>query len=71
MAVSAIDPQGHGEEVAFSLSSGLFQVGLLFLLRTLWRTQALGEGRLARAVLRFEAFAVGLAIASTLAMASA
>ena len=33
--------------------SGLFQVGLLFLLRTLWRTQALGEGRLARAVLRF------------------
>ncbi len=43
-------------------SSGLFQVGLLFLLRTLWRTQALGEGRLARAVLRFEAVAVGLAI---------
>ena len=65
MAVVGIDPQGHGEEVAFSLSSGLFQVGLLFLLRTLWRTQALGEGRLARAVLRMEAVAVGLAICST------
>jgi hypothetical protein len=65
MAVVGIDPQGHGEEVAFSLSSGLFQVGLLFLLRTLWRTQALGEGRLARAVLRAEAVAVGLAICST------
>lgn len=65
MAVIGIDPQGHGEEVAFSLSSGLFQVGLLFLLRTLWRTKALGEGRVARAVLRVEAVAVGLAICST------
>ncbi len=65
MAVVGIDPQGHGEEVAFSLSSGLFQVGLLFLLRTLWRTRALGEGRLARAVLRIETVAVGLAICST------
>ncbi|HEX5916593.1 MAG TPA: hypothetical protein VFY76_02010 [Nocardioides sp.] len=65
MAVVGIDPQGHGEEVAFSLSSGLFQVGLLFLLRTLWRTQALGEGRLARVVLRVEAVAVALAICST------
>jgi hypothetical protein len=65
MAVVGIDPQGQGEEVAFSLASGLFQVGLLFLLRTLWQTRALGEGRIARAVLRVEAVAVGLAICST------
>jgi hypothetical protein len=65
MAVVGIDPVGHADEVAYSLSSGLFQVGLLFLLRTLWRTQALGEGRLARFVLRAEAVAVSLAIGST------
>ena len=65
MAFSGIDPATRGEEVAFSLSSGLFQVGLLFLLRTLWRTRALGTGRLARVVLRVEAFAVVLAIGST------
>jgi hypothetical protein len=65
MAFVGIDPQTDSGEMAFSLSSGLFQVGLLFLLRTLWRTQALGTGRLARAVLRVEAVAVCLAIAST------
>lgn len=65
MAVVGIDPVGHADELAFSISSGLFQVGLLFLLRTLWRTQALGTGRLARFVLRAEAVAVGLAICST------
>lgn len=65
MAVGGIDPQTRGAEVAFALSSGLFQVGLLLLLRTLWRTRALGEGRVARAVLRVEAVAVVLAIGST------
>jgi hypothetical protein len=65
MAFVGIDPQTRSGELAFSLSSGLFQVGLLFLLRTLWRTQALGTGRLARAVLRVEAVAVVLAIGST------
>ncbi|NPD04751.1 hypothetical protein HN031_08665 [Nocardioides sp. zg-1308] len=65
MAVVGLDPQTRGAELAFSLSSGLFQVGLLFLLRTLWRTRALGVGRLARAVLRVEAAAVLLAICST------
>jgi hypothetical protein len=65
MAVVGIDPVGQTHEVAYSLSSGLFQVGLLFLLRTLWRTRALGEGRLARFVLRAEAVAVSLAIGST------
>lgn len=67
MAVTGLDPQTHGAEVAFSAGSGLFQVGVLFLLRTLWRTRAIGEGRLARAVLRVETVAVALAMCSTLA----
>lgn len=57
-------------DVALLLSgvaAGVFQVGLLFLLRVLWRTQALGRGKLARAVLRFEAVLVSLAIGSTVA----
>jgi hypothetical protein len=59
------DPHGRVGLAVFGVGSGLFQVGLLFLLRTLWRTQALGSGRLARGVLRAEAVAVSLAIAST------
>ena len=39
------DPGGTAGLLVFGLGSGLFQVGLLFLLRTLWLTQALGEGR--------------------------
>jgi hypothetical protein len=49
----------------FGLMSGSFQLGLLALLRVLWRTQALGEGRIARAVLRVETVFVALAICST------
>ena len=64
MACRRHRPAAHARG-AFGLGSGLFQVGLLFLLRTLWRTQALGEGRLARFVLRFETVAVALAIGST------
>ncbi len=59
------DPHGTLALAVFGVGSGFFQVGLLFLLRTLWRTQALGEGRLARGVLRFESFAVSMAMAST------
>lgn len=65
MAFVGIDPVGHADELAFSVGSGLFQVGLLCLLRTLWRTRALGAGRIARLVLRAEAVAVVLAIGST------
>ena len=49
----------------FGIGSGLFQVGLVLLLRVLDRTHALGSGRLARAVIRLETAFVGLAIAST------
>ena len=44
----------------------LFQLGLLALLRVLWRTRALGDGRLARAAIRVEVVVLGLAICSTL-----
>ena len=59
------DPHGTVGLAVFGVGSGLFQVGLLFLLRVLWRTRALGDGRIARGVLRFEAFAVAMAMAST------
>ena len=49
----------------FGIGSGAFQIGLLFLLRVLRRTDALGAGKVARAVLVVENVFVGLAIAST------
>lgn len=62
-----VDP---GEEtwplIGFGLGSGLFQVGLLLLVRVLHRTQALGTGRVARTFLRLETGALLLAIGSTL-----
>jgi hypothetical protein len=66
-SIAAFGPDPHEPLplVLYGLGSGLFQIGLLFLLRVLWRTQALGEGRIARAVLRAEAVAISLAICST------
>ncbi len=49
----------------FGGGSGLFQLGLLFLLGVLWRTQALGSGRISRGVIRLEAALVSLAMVST------
>ncbi|MBL0746326.1 hypothetical protein [Nocardioides baculatus] len=65
MAFTGLNPDDTAGLVIQSLGAGLFQIGLFFLLRTLWRTRALGEGRLARGVLRVEAAAVALAIGST------
>ena len=59
------DPHETTGLIVFGVGSGLFQVGLLFLLGVLWRTKALGTGRFARGVLRFETFLVGMATAST------
>ena len=53
------------EAVAFGIGSGAFQIGLLCLLRVLWRTRALGDGRLSRFFLRAETVALSLAICST------
>jgi len=67
MVVTGLDPQESTGVLWYAAASGLFQVGLLCLLRVLWRTRALGEGRLARGVLRLEAVMVLLAIGSTVA----
>lgn len=66
LAVGSLAPGESGADlIVFGLGSGLFQIGLLGLLTVLHRTQALGEGRLARSFLRAEAALVSLAIAST------
>ena len=66
MVFTGVSPEVTGPEaVAFGIGSGAFQIGVLCLLRVLWRTRALGDGRLARFVIRAETVALGLAIAST------
>lgn len=67
IALVGIDPHDRTGEIVFAIGSGFFQVGLLFLLRALWRSRALGEGRIARAVLRVEAVVLAGAMGSTLA----
>ena len=69
LAVFGVNGSGLGQAVEHG-AGGLFQVGLLCLLRVLWRTRALGEGRLARAVLRVEAAVVVLAMGSTIGAAA-
>jgi hypothetical protein len=65
MAAFGANPETTLGLALHGLGAGLFQVGLLFLLRVLWLTRALGEGRVARAVLRVEATLVGCAMVST------
>lgn len=65
-AVFGSNPQGTLGLICFGVGSGAFQVGLLFLLRVLWRSRALGSGKVARTFLRLETVAVGLAMCSTL-----
>lgn len=64
-AVGSVDPEGRAEEAVYSAGSGLFQLGILALLLVLFRTQALGTGRLARFLIRLEACFITLAIGST------
>ena len=59
------DPQSTLGLLVFGLGSGLFQVGVMFLLRVLWRTRAIGSGRIARTVIRVEAGVLSLAMLST------
>ena len=61
------DPSNSTEEVLSSLTGGTFQLGLLSLLTVLFATKALGDGRLARFFIRFEAVLLFLAIGSTVA----
>ena len=67
MVLFGLDPQTPTGEAGYSTASGLFQLGLLALLRVLWRTRALGTGRVARAAIIVESVLVTLAIGSTLA----
>ena len=53
--------------LAFGVTSGAFQVGLLALLRVFRASDALGAGRVARTALSIEMALVGLAICSTIA----
>lgn len=67
-----VDPVGNPTDLMlFGLGSGLFQLGLLALLRVLWRTSALGTGRIAKAALIVESVLLTFAIGSTLADAFA
>lgn len=67
-----VDPSGDPNELLlFGLGSGTFQLGLLALLNVLWRTRALGAGRIARAALIVESVLLTFAIGSTLADAFA
>ena len=65
--VLGTDPSGTFEEAMSSLTSGVFQLGLLGLLTVLYATKALGDGRLARFFIRFEAVLLLFAIGSTVA----
>jgi hypothetical protein len=65
MATVGLNQEDTVPLVLFGIGAGAFQVGLLCLLRVLWRTNALGDGRVARTALRVEAFALTLAMAST------
>ncbi len=61
------DPSTTTEEVLSSTTGGVFQLGLLGLLTVLYATKALGDGRLARFFIRFEAVLLFFAIGSTVA----
>ncbi len=67
MVLFGLDPQGSGPIMAYAVGSGVFQLGLLALLRVLWCTDALGSGRIAKAALVIETVLVTLAIGSTAA----
>ena len=67
IAVIGLDPQTAAGEAAYSLGSGLFQLGVLALLRVLWRTNALGSGKVAKAAILIETGLLTLAIGSTIA----
>ena len=65
-AFTGVDPSDSPTGLLmFGIGSGAFQIGLYALLRVLWVTRALGDGRLARFFLRLETVLVTLAIAST------
>lgn len=65
IALFGVNPTEPVALALFGVLSGAFQIGLLALLRVLWRTRALGDGRVARTALRVEAGMLALALGST------
>ena len=65
IAVFGLNSDSTTYQYAHNASAFLFQLGVLALVRVLWRTKAIGAGRVARSVLRIEAGALALAMAST------
>jgi hypothetical protein len=65
IAVFGFNTDSTAYQYAHNASAFLFQVGVLSLVRVLWRTQAIGGGKVARTVLRIETGALALAMAST------
>ncbi|GAA2164438.1 hypothetical protein [Pedococcus bigeumensis] len=65
IAVFGFNNESTAYQYAHNASAFLFQVGVLSLVRVLWRTKAIGAGKVARTVLRIETGALALAMAST------
>ncbi|SDP39384.1 hypothetical protein SAMN04489867_2300 [Pedococcus dokdonensis] len=65
IAVFGLNNESTVYQYAHNASAFLFQVGVLALVRVLWRTKAIGGGKVARTVLRIETGALALAMAST------
>jgi hypothetical protein len=66
VVVGGVDPANRPFDLlVFGIGSAAFQLGLLALLRVLYRSRALGSGPLARGVIRTETALVSMAIVST------
>ncbi|GAB3443400.1 hypothetical protein GCM10027517_21810 [Phycicoccus ginsengisoli] len=66
IAAFGFENDSPGGQYGHNAGAFLFQLGVLALLRVLWRTRAIGDGRLARFVLRAETVALSVAMVSTL-----
>jgi hypothetical protein len=65
IAVFGLNTDTTVYQYAHNASAFLFQLGVLALVRVLWRSKAIGAGKVARTVLRIETGALVLAMAST------
>ncbi len=67
MVLFDLDPSSRTGVIGYAFGSGFFQVGVLALLWVLWQTNALGNGRIAKAALIVETVLLTFAIGSTAA----
>jgi hypothetical protein len=65
IAVFGFNNESTAYQYAHNAGAFLFQIGVLSLVRVLWRSKAIGAGKVARTVLRIETGALVLAMAST------